>query len=262
MPPASASRKLVRGIEQVETLSAEARTFQNEEAYVFEPEGEPRSAEEIEYRCFAVERKPPLDHWPLLAGEAVHNLRAALDHFVYSAAKGRERGKTQFPIYTDPCEFQVLGPGFMKGVPKPVRARIEGAQPYRRTPPDPTEDALARLRTLSNRDKHRVLKSFAAAVTHEGVGLPDGATVEWKEIAGDKRLSARKTQVSRFIVRREGGIADVDVKPLFGYQVRIEGRPVQDLLWIARQVSSTLNECGLGQQPMPLPAASGKLRGI
>lgn len=258
----SAERKLLRGIEQVETLSAEAHSFEDDEACVFEPEGEPRSPQEIEYRCFGVERKAPPAHWALLAGEAVHNLRAALDHFVYAAAKGRERGKTQFPIYTDPCEFQVLGPGFMKGVPEPVRARIEEAQPYRRTPPDPTEDSLARLRTLSNRDKHRVLNSFAAAVTHEGVGLPDGATVRWKEIAANKRLSAKKAQISRFVVRCEDGIEDVDVQPLFGYEIRIEGRPVRDLVWIAGQVSRTLTECGLGQQPMPVPAPPRKLRGV
>ena len=258
MGATSAERKLARGIEQAQTLGAEAGAFENRRAYVFEPKPESRSSEEVEYRCFATEREAPPDHWPLLAGEAVHNLRAALDHFVYAAAKGRERGKTQFPIYTDPCEFQVLSPRFVRGVPEAVRARIEGAQPYRRSPSDPTEDALALLRTLSNRDKHRILNSFAAAVTNEGVGLPHGATVEWKEIATDKRLKAGKAQVSRFVIRHEDGIENVNVNPLFGYEVRIEGRPVQTLIWIAGQVNRVLTECGLGQQPAPLPAASGE----
>jgi len=112
----SAQRKLKRGIEHVKTLSKEAATFEDDKAYLFEVERKARSAQEIEYRCFAVQRKPMPSHWPLLAGEAIQNLRSSLDHLVYEKSGGNRR--TQFPIFTDACEFKVLSPRKLKGSPR------------------------------------------------------------------------------------------------------------------------------------------------
>jgi hypothetical protein len=135
--PTSAQRKFMRGVEHVKRLSAEAEAFENRDAYVFRTEIESRSTREITYRCLAIQREAPPDEWPFLAGEAIQNLRSALDHLVYAASGGRSRA--QFPIFTDACEFQVLGSGMLQRVPEPVRAVIEKAQPYRTFPPDPAE---------------------------------------------------------------------------------------------------------------------------
>jgi hypothetical protein len=96
----SAQRKLNRGVEHVEAIRGEARSFENGRAYELRIEPELRSPEEIKYDCFAVEREPVPDHWPLLIGEAIQNLRSSLDHVVYAA-----RGK-QFPIFTTPANFR------------------------------------------------------------------------------------------------------------------------------------------------------------
>jgi hypothetical protein len=106
--PSSSERKFARGVEQVKALRGEAKAFEDGNAYVFRKEIESRTANSIRYRCFATEREAPSDEWPLLAGEAIQNIRAALDHVVWASVK-RPSTKTAFPIFTDPCEFQVIG---------------------------------------------------------------------------------------------------------------------------------------------------------
>jgi hypothetical protein len=253
MEKSSANRKLLRGIEHLKTLREETAAFEHDHAYIFDSEAKPRSAQEIEYRCFATERKPVDDSWALLAGEALQNLRSALDHVIYAA--GGKRGKSMFPIFGDRCEFQVLSKPMVKGVPESVLAFVEAAQPYLQTPADPSLDPLAELRTLSNKDKHRVLSTIASAVTHEGVGTTGSAKIDWREIATDKALGSGKAQISRFIARvTEGEINDVDVQPMFSYQVRVEGRQVDNLLWIAKRVYRVVFECQEGEGLSPFAA--------
>jgi hypothetical protein len=81
----SAQRKFLRGVEQVRDLLAQADAFEQRNAYVFRAEVESRSAQHVTYRCFAVEQEAPPDEWSLLAGEAIQNLRASLDHLVWPA---------------------------------------------------------------------------------------------------------------------------------------------------------------------------------
>jgi hypothetical protein len=246
----SAQRKLKRGVEHVQTLCREADAFEDGEAYFFESERELRSAQEAEYRCFAVQRKEMPTHWPLLAGEAIQNLRSALDHLVFEKSGGNRR--TQFPIFTDRCEFQVLSPRYLKGVPEATRASIEEAQPYRYMPEDTAHHPLAQLSALSNLDKHRVLTTFVSAVTNEGVGIPSGAELTWTDVATNKRLGAGKAQISTFVVRTEGEVKDVKVEPMFSYEVRIERRPVGTLKWIANSAYRTMAEVDTGEKLSPL----------
>ena len=152
-------------------------------------------------------------HWPLVAGEAIQNLRSALDHLVFEKSGGNRR--TQFPIFTDRCEFQVLAPRKMKGVPEAVRAQIERAQPYQFMPGDATHHPLAQLSSLSNLDKHRVLATVVNAITNEAVGIPDGVKLTWEEYASHKLLGAGKAHISTFVAKTEGNAEDVEVEPFF-----------------------------------------------
>ena len=185
MSESSAQRKLARGIEHVQTLQGEAAEFLDEDAYVFSVERERRSAQKIAHRCFATEIKPTPDHWPLLAGEAIQNLRSSLDHAVYALVPKRKRGASGFPIYTDTCEFQVLGRKLIPRIPTPIAALIENAQPYRHSPQAPSRDSLEILRTLSNIDKHRTLATIACAVELEYIGFGVGVSIEqWRPATG------------------------------------------------------------------------------
>ncbi len=245
----STRRKLTRGIEHVRTLGAEIEAYEKRSAYRFEWETDRRSARQVEYRCFALEREPMPEHWPLLAGEAIQNLRSSLDHFVFAASGGADR--TQFPIFTDPLKYGRKASAMLSGIPAATRESIERQQPYHEAPEAPTMAALEQLRSLSNLDKHRVLTTVASAVIHEGVGVPDGATIDWQEFGTGKRLDAGRTQVSTLLVNTATADGDAAVEPLFDYEVRIEGRPVAVLVWIARQVFRALAETDSGERLSP-----------
>jgi hypothetical protein len=165
----SAQRKLKRGIEHVRTLLDEVRSYEKTDAYLFSSEREISSETEVVYRCFATRQVAMPMHWPLLAGEAIQNLRSALDHLVYE----KSGGSTSFPIFTDRRKYEEKAPGRLRGVPEEARAQISEFQPFRFTPEDARHHPLAQLSSLSNRDKHRVLSTVASAVAREGVGIPE-----------------------------------------------------------------------------------------
>jgi hypothetical protein len=178
----SAQRKLKRGVEHIRTLCGEATTFEDSRAYLFESEREVRSPKEIVYRCFAVKQEPMPLHWPLLAGEAIQNLRSALDHLVYERSGGNKQ--TQFPIFINPDDFAARAPRRMKGVPDSLQTVIE---------------------------------------------------------------SHHRTPISTFVVRADDGVEDVQVEPIFSYEVRIEGRPVATLKAIGNHVYRVMAEVDTGK---------------
>ena len=214
---------------------------------------ESRSTHNVTYRCIAVERESPPDEWPLLAGEAIHNLRASLDHIVFASAK-RPGSRHAFPIFKGPCEFQVMGEKMLSGVPASVRAAIEKAQPYRTMPQAPAQAMLERLRVLSNLDKHRTLTTLATAVRHEGVGVPDGVSITWQKHATNKPLGSGETHISTFTAGSESEVSEMNLQPIFAYQVRIEGRPLSIFVAIVREIYRVLFECENGAPLSPFAA--------
>ena len=251
----SAQRKLKRGVEHVDRLRGEVKAYEEAGAYVFSDERTLRSAHEAEYRCFATQEQAMPGHWPLLAGEAIQNLRSALDHLVYEKSGGRRN--TQFPIFTERSNFEDKAPGRLKGVPDDVKAMIEEVQPFRAIPDAAAQDPLAQLSSLSNLDKHRVLATIVSAVTREGVGIPDGVKLTWMDPATNKRLGAGRAQISTFTARSEGEIEAVTVEPMFSYEVRIEKWSVDTLAWIGNHVHRVMAEIDSGEKlslfaPYPL----------
>jgi len=77
MGRSSAQRKFIRGLEQVAAICREVKAFESADAYGVTTKREVRASGQIEYTCFAVERQAPSDQWPLLLGDAIHNLRAS-----------------------------------------------------------------------------------------------------------------------------------------------------------------------------------------
>jgi hypothetical protein len=216
----SAQQKFEWGVKHLNAVCAEAKAFEHGKSYVLRIKREVRSSEEIAYDCFAVPKKPLPDHWPLLLGDAVQNIRNSLDHAVYTTAKGK--GRTQFPIFEDPCEFQVKGGKDIATVPAAIRAIIKQAQPFNTIVGRPSSDALAVLADLSNHDKHR---NITAAVSYIGIpwlGTDPGVDIQFTGSGEGKPLAPDKeTYVVSFIVR--GPEAEkMNVNPDFAYEVFIE----------------------------------------
>jgi hypothetical protein len=258
----SAQRKFLWGVEHAARLLREANDYVGRDAYVFRAEVVSKSAHEIRFRGIAEEREAPPNYWPLLAGDAIQNLRSALDHVVYAAASGGNE-RTQFPIFTDPNRYKEQNPNWLKGVPDSVKTTIENAQPYRRYPTNPAVSGLEQLRDLSNRDKHRTLTTVASAVQHEGVGVSESVNITWEKPATGSPLGSGKTHVSTFTARSEAEISEADIEPLFTYEVLIEGWRVDMFRAIVREAWPVLVECETRETfapSRPVPPALNSLR--
>lgn len=103
---------------------------------------------------------PPFLWWSLIAGDAIHNLRSALDVAVYElgdakslAAKEQER--VTFPLVTDPDRWADAAQR-LAVLPTELVERIESVQPFQRPEGERETDALRVLHLLDIADKHRL----------------------------------------------------------------------------------------------------------
>jgi hypothetical protein len=124
----------------------------------------------------------PID-WSVRLGEAIHDLRSALDQCVYWLSvdfSGGEVSGTSFPVYTSHTDFArkakvtaknpsgwsfVSGMHKVRGVGAAPLAFIEALQPY----PDrnaPHVTAIHNLNKLWNQDKHRLVHLWGLRITH------------------------------------------------------------------------------------------------
>lgn len=127
-----------------------------------------------------VKKRPSLEVWSLITGDAIHNLRSALDHLAVAICRDqvkqlteKEERAIQFPICDTPENFEEfikrrLKPLFVANSPllNPIRL----IQPYSRSqfchssglilPP-----LLGLLRDFDDADKHRLLNVVIANVT-------------------------------------------------------------------------------------------------
>lgn len=248
----SAWRKYERGIEQARELCGKARAFEEAKAYVPNVKTNLRSPQEVEYVVLAEERLTLPDDLALLAGEVVYNLRSALDHAVCKLIS-KNRGQSQFPIFTDMCEFQVRGRPMIKGVPPAICTLIEERQPYKRMAQAPALDPLAILNSFSNRDKHRELATVATAADFTYIGHEiDVKITEWIQPMNAGHVLHQDTEIARFIATFEDSVDEMNVQPNFTYEVRIQGRKlIHDFRWISNGVFEALVECETGRPVSP-----------
>jgi hypothetical protein len=133
-------------------------------------------------------RRSPPPELALIVGDAVHNLRTALDHTVYEAAR-KHAGGSLTPQIEQSLMFPIINPArgrrdrfdeaarsCLRGVPKPVCEFIEQEQPYHWS--DGEENGyrfhwLWRVHELDRIDKHRRLTVTAAAIESPYVTVPD-----------------------------------------------------------------------------------------
>ena len=140
------------------------------------------------YRFYASgDPRPPLKI-AIVAGEAIHQLRASLDHLVVALAK-TNKGKPpfkslQFPVCSKREKFKkAIAEGKIKGVSKSAFRRIVRTQPYHLDAP--TEHTLWAIHDFDIRDKHQLLLITTVAArlgqSIEVDGSPsDGGAIELK----------------------------------------------------------------------------------
>jgi hypothetical protein len=133
----AAALKLDRSREHIEAARVEVAAWLESDALTIE-----RTTDDSTGRTEARVRlrQPPPVRLSAILGDAVHNLRAALDHAVYGAAAAHADGALA-PKIEGELMFPVIGPGGkttfdnaaarrLVGVPDAVRAAIENEQPF------------------------------------------------------------------------------------------------------------------------------------
>src|ERR1035438_2847038 len=161
-----AERKIDRAREHVNALDKTIGRFLKTEP----SEGERRlKAKDRIHEYVLVRYTEPPDCLGLLVGDAVHNLRSALDHVAFElAAKGAQAvGRTmtpqqarriQYPIADCSNDFKSqLNRGWVRYVESVPKALVERYQPYHLNREHPERTVPACLASLDNTDKHRTV---------------------------------------------------------------------------------------------------------
>jgi hypothetical protein len=110
---------------------------------------------------------PPLDEWALILGDAIHNLRSALDVLVWAhvdtaALNDKQARQIAFPVWSEREAWDGGAARVLRTVPNDVVGRIEECQPFRRPPSERAGDGLHLLNGLDNTDKHRLALTASA----------------------------------------------------------------------------------------------------
>lgn len=161
--------KLRRAHEQLESLEGEIQAFLQGEGYTTRLETNETCTQYV-WR-FQIAKPIPVV-WDVLVGEAIHNLRSALDNSVYALAVDNGHSSphgTGFPIFDDAADFAKYGASRIKKVGPGPRAFIEGLQPY----PDrnPARSHLITLNRYSNWDKHRLVHRWGMYLKSNSLGI-------------------------------------------------------------------------------------------
>lgn len=166
----SVRAKLARAQEHAQALDHELKFWIERKPYSLTEHVNPDSTR---YSLVLRENeRPPLQRWTLMAADCLNNLRSALDYLVYTIAVFEsginpppDEGTLAFPITDCRANFdEAIRKGRLGKISEPVRAAVEGLQPYNRPHEGLPMPLLRILRVLNNTDKHRLLKVSYAAV--------------------------------------------------------------------------------------------------
>jgi hypothetical protein len=148
----SVDAKMIRAHEHIETLGRETMEYLSSIDMTLHVMTAPHLSNPwIVFH--ATDYIPPMRLTAVL-GDAVHNMRAALDNLVCGLAKTKDRScncqDTAFPYRQNEADWNANAQFDLDGVPKPAKKIIKSLQPWL----NPTSPLLL-LNKLSNVDKHR-----------------------------------------------------------------------------------------------------------
>ncbi len=167
------------------------------------------------------------DHIALAAGDAVHNMRSALDHIVYEISSRRESAPewTAFPILSHKGNWEkrdkkgalqrTCGKYAVRLLPDAVQAFIESLQPYQEfSDADaflPSRERLAQLHSMDIDDKHKNLNLAVIDLENLAVGH-DGAAIlpDWEYVHPGGPLKLNTPE----LLFQFGSRGQVDMKPI------------------------------------------------
>jgi len=204
----SYSQKLDRASQHIEDLGIAERTWLGTSAYAIVTEADPKTGRTVSKARIT---EPPPGLLSLIVGDAVHALRASLDHLALELAVAHQSPAPLSEPIEKASEFPILplkagndlgsdlfhrvkktgepapGSGLHKlqGVHPDAVEAIEGKQPYHRGTAF-AEDPLWVIHELDRIDKHRRLHLTAYAMGAVGIGAGPGETAYIGKLHGEK----------------------------------------------------------------------------
>ena len=162
--------KLNRAKFHIECLKAAIAAFIATQPHAFVME-ENAELGQVTYKVVKVDPLPPIIS--AIVGDALYNLRAALDHlaqqfYLVGSGSSAQSSEVAFPIFKDISSYRDNFRRKVKGMREDAIAFIESTKPYRG---DGGTEALWKLHALNNIDKHRVVLAVQAAAGPVGLDV-------------------------------------------------------------------------------------------
>jgi hypothetical protein len=159
--------KIERAKKHLGDFEAARDRFFDPQPYVIERDHNTETGDDV----FKVSnlRATPLE-LALIAGDAIHNLRSALDHLAYQlvlVAGGMPSTQTGYPIFATGKRYETYKAGKVEGMSDAAKREIDASKPYGRG-----TDELYWLHTLNISDKHHELLITLVSVSGALVLMP------------------------------------------------------------------------------------------
>lgn len=159
--------KVERAKKHLSDFEAARDRFFNPQPYVIEREHDSQTGDDV----FKVNniRTPPVD-LALIAGDAIHNLRSALDHLAYQlvlVAGKKTSPRTGYPIFATAERYESEKAGKVEGMSDAAKREIDASKPY-----GGGTDELYWLHTLNISDKHHELLVTMVSISGAQVLMP------------------------------------------------------------------------------------------
>lgn len=172
--------------------------------------------------------KPFPESWGVLLGDVLTNLRAALDHTMWTAVLNQsglpaKPNQVQFPVAVKEAAFKDAAGKLRALVAPDVWAVIEAVQPLRGGDRAHTAP-LEIVRWLSNMDKHRSLRFVVlASVDLMPVHINSDGPVEVIEERRHEGPIEGDNKTLLFLkIKRPLGSAPIDLAPTFGFSPSLQ----------------------------------------
>jgi hypothetical protein len=153
----SAQLKIKRARKHIADLDAERIAFLDTDPCKVRAQYDPKS-DRTSYIVENIEEVPPC--LSLIAGDAVHNLRSALDHLVVSLVhKGKVTSQTAFPVFESFSKDKIIASGKIDGMSASDKKLLGNVQIY-----EGAYGVLCGLHRLDIIDKHKLLIAYTQCV--------------------------------------------------------------------------------------------------
>jgi len=178
-PLASARRKLSRAERLIDAVRGAVGEYVASRPDRLVREVDPLTGDHLVYATIT---RPPNEDIAVVLGDAVHNLRAALDHAIFGlsvdharrALTATEERSVWYPVCRRPVHWEAATKGPLRFLSADLQTVVDMDQPYH-APAGLARgnNPLAVLDDLCNIDKHRSLLLVGAVVELQGVGLAE-----------------------------------------------------------------------------------------